>query len=352
MADEAQNGSGEFADEAPDQQDAGAWGRHEAAQTLADSEQTLSDTDQTAAESDQTAADEDQIASDHDQAASDRDYTLGGDSEVHRVTQALRARSTQRREQSAQDRVQAAAARDAAAHARDLASLARDRAAALRDRELAARDAITLGADSADKLLKRAAADRAAAAEGRARAAADREEAARDREQAARDRMQARADRDVLLSRLNAAETDALTGSRTRDAGLREVEIEMDRARRAAGVLAVAYVDIVGLKSVNDGDGHAAGDALLAQVVSAIREQLRSYDLVVRLGGDEFLCVLSGVTAENARARFAAVETALGTGEHASRIKVGFAALTPADSAADLIARADADLPASPNDRP
>jgi diguanylate cyclase (GGDEF)-like protein len=342
MADVPKNGSGDSANGASDQQDAGdsPWGRHEAEQTLVDTEQTLSDSDQTAAESDQTAADEDQIASDHDQAASDRAYTLGGDAEVHRVTQALRARSTQRREQSAQDRVQAAVARDAAAHARDLASLARDKAAALRDREHATRDAATMGDAPADKLLKRVAADRAAAAEGRARAAADREQAARDREQAGRDRAQARADRDVLLSHIKAAETDAGTGARTRDAGLHELELEIDRARRMTGVLVVAHVAVAGLKSLNERDGRAAGDELLSRVVAAIRARLRSYDAIVRLGGDEFLCVLSGVTADNARARFAAVETTLGTGENAARIDVGFAALRPDDSATDLIGRA------------
>jgi diguanylate cyclase (GGDEF)-like protein len=341
------NGSGDSANGASEDQlgagDSARRGSLETEQTLADTAQTLSDTDQTGSDSDQTSADEDQIASDHDQAASDRDYTHGGDPEVHRVTREIRARSTMRRDQSAQERVEAAAARDAVAHARDLAALARDRAAALRDRELAARDATTMGTESAEKLLRRVVADRAAAADSRARAAADREQAARDREQASRDRAQGRADRDVLLSHLTTAETDTLTGARNRSAGLHELEIEIGRARRMDGALAVAHVDIVALKTVSDAGGRAAGDALLQGVVNAVREQLRAYDLVVRLGGHEFLCALSGVTEANLRTRFAAVQTALAAGDEPCRIEAGFAALGPDDTAADLIERAGAD---------
>ena len=335
------------AEDQPDPVDTAKRRSEGTAQTAADTEQTLSDADQTGSDSDQTSADEDQIASDHDQAASDREYSRGGDAEVHRVARELRARSTLRREQSAQERVEAAAARDAVAHARDLAALARDRAAALRDRELAARDAVAMGSESAEALLKRVVADRAAAAESRARAAADREQAARDREQAGRDRAQGRADRDVLLSHLTSAETDGLTGARNRAAGLRGLDIEMERARRMDGVLVVSYIDLVGLKAVNDSRGHAAGDALLRRVVDAIRDQLRAYDLVVRLGGDEFLCVLSGVSEENVRTRFAAVQAALAAGDDPCRIKIGIAGLTPGDNVAELIERADADLPHS-----
>jgi diguanylate cyclase (GGDEF)-like protein len=321
----------------------------ESDQSLSDGEQTMSDTDQTVSETDQTSADQDQIASDHDQAASDRDYSHGvGSAEVHRFTRELRARSTLARERSASERVRAATARDAVAHARDLAADARDKAAALRDRDLALRDAETMGAAPAEEVLKRATADRAAAASSRARAAADREQAARDRQRAGRDRAQARADREALLGHVTAAETDGLTGARTRDAGLGELEIEIDRAQRMEAGLVVAYVDVVGLKIVNDSRGHGAGDAMLQRVVTAIRRQLRSYDLIVRIGGDEFLCALSGATQENARERFAAVQAALATGANPSEIKVGFATLSSGDQPADLIERADAELPITP----
>src|SRR5207237_418503 len=151
-------------------------------------------------------------------------------------------------------------------------------------------------AGSAEALLRRLVVDRAAAADSRARAAGDREQAARDREQAGRDRAQGRADRDVLLSHLTAAETDSLTGARNRGAGLHGLEIEIERARRIEGALVVAHVDAVELSTVNKARGRAAGDALLQRVVDAVREQLRPYDLVVRLSGHEFLYALSGVS--------------------------------------------------------
>jgi diguanylate cyclase (GGDEF)-like protein len=325
-------------------------------QTLADRDQTLAEADQTASDSDQTAADSDQAAADSDQAASDRDFVHGGVAGVHDLTRDLRDRSAEHRRQAANARVEGAAARDAVAHARDLAAESRDQAAALHDRELAARGAswtddgrAVTGAEivlRAAANRKRAAADRAVAAQGRARAAADRAQARRDREQAARDRVQAQADRDALLRQLAIAEIDALTGTRTRAPGLADLEREIDRARRTTGLLVVAYVDVVGLKAVNDTQGHSAGDALLQRAVRAIRGQLRSYDSIVRIGGDEFLCVMSGATIPDARQRFGAVQAALAADPDWCEIKVGFAALAPEDSAAELIRRADADLPA------
>jgi diguanylate cyclase (GGDEF)-like protein len=326
-------------------------------QTLADRDQTLADADQTASDSDQTAADSDQAAADSDQEASDRDLVHGGDAGVHHVTRDLRDRSAVQRRQAARARVEAAASRDAVAHARDLAAAARDAAAALHDHGLAARDAswtdagrAMTGAEivlRAAENRKRAAADRAAAAEGRARAAADRVQAQRDREQAALDRVQAQADRDALLQQLATAEIDALTGTRTRAPGLADLAREIDRARRTTGLLVVAYVDVVGLKAVNDTHGHSAGDALLQRAVRAIRGHLRSYDSIVRIGGDEFLCVMSGATIPDARQRFDAVQAALAADPDRCEIKVGFAALEPEDGPAELIRRADADLPAS-----
>ena len=271
--------------------------------------------------------------------AGDRALVRGGDHGAYDVRRDLRDRSAQQRHDSAERRVHAAAARDAVADARDARALARDDAAARGDRELAAREAALTG-DRAG-----AAADRAAAVDARARAAADREQAARDRRQAARDRSQAEADRDALMHQLALAETDPLTGARARAPGLTDLGHEIDRARRTSAALAVAYVDIVGLKVENDNHGHAAGDALLQRAVNAIRSHLRSYDMIVRIGGDEFLCVMSGATIEDARQRFGAVHIALAADLDPCEIKVGFAALMSHDSAADLIERADADLP-------
>jgi diguanylate cyclase (GGDEF)-like protein len=170
-------------------------------------------------------------------------------------------------------------------------------------------------------------------------------DAARDREQAIRERRQAQTDRDELLRQLAVAQTDGLTGTRARATGLEAVDQEVDRAHRTLAPLVIAYIDVVGLKAVNDTHGHAAGDALLQRAVHAIRAHLRSYDLIVRIGGDEFLCVMSGASIDEAHQRFNVIQAALAADPDGCEIKVGFAALAAEDSAAELIRRADADLP-------
>jgi diguanylate cyclase (GGDEF)-like protein len=273
---------------------------------------------------------------------------------VHDATRDLRDRSARQRRQTAQGRVAAAAARDAAARERDLVASERDRVATLHDLEFAARDATWASdgrAATDGEILSGAAwtdnpasAYRRAAAEARARAAADRAQAAADREQAARDRARAQKDREALLRQLAIAETDPLTGARTRGPGLADLDREVHRARRTTGQLVVAYIDVVGLKAVNDTYGHAAGDELLQHAVRVIRAQLRSYDLIMRIGGDEFLCALSGTTIEDASQRFDAVKAALAAEPDRRAIQVGFAMLTAEDDADALVQRADDDL--------
>jgi diguanylate cyclase (GGDEF)-like protein len=320
-------------------------------QKLADRDQSLADADQTGSNSDQAAAGREQAAADSDQAASDRDLAQGGDPEVHDSSRDARDHSAQQRQYSAQGRVDTADSRDHIAHARDLTASARDQAAARRDRELTTREGST-GKHSEIMLRaaedrRSAAADRAAAAEGRARAAADRAQAARDRELATLAARQARADRDRLVRQLAIAETDGLTGTRARATGLQHIASEIDRARRTMAPLVVAYIDVVGLKVVNDSLGHAAGDALLQRAVDGIRRHLRSYDLIVRIGGDEFLCVMSGASIHDAEHRFSVIQAALAADAEPCAIKVGFAELEAEDSAAELIRRADAQLPLS-----
>lgn len=64
----------------------------------------------------------------------------------------------------------------------------------------------------------------------------------------------------------------------------------------------------------------------------------------MRLGGDEFLCVMSSMTLADARQRFSQVAGALAASPDAGAIRVGFAALTDEDRADELIARADSEL--------
>jgi diguanylate cyclase (GGDEF)-like protein len=178
-----------------------------------------------------------------------------------------------------------------------------------------------------------------------------RDRAARDRERAKHDRVLARADRIIGESdRADAAregqnaETDELTGASRRGAGLQELRREIDRARRTGRTLVAAYVDVDGLKAVNDEHGHQAGDELLQDVVEGLRRDMRSYDLLVRLGGDEFLCVLSGIDTAEARRRFEHLDTELPAGPTTRSVTIGLAELRDGDGPAELIDRADQNL--------
>jgi len=325
-------------------------------QTIADSDQTSADSDQTSADSDQGSSDRDQAASDRDQAASDRDLEAGSDPDVHDDTREVREQTTRERDHTAQARLDAGELRDASARARDLAARARDQAAEARMLAMAQSDAAYEQDEQGDErrgtdaviraagARKRAARRRAQAAEFRELAALDRTAAAEDRDQAAQERLRALVDREALAHQVAIAETDPLTGARTRAAGLTDLDHEIDRCRRTTGRLVVTYLDVVGLKALNDTKGHSAGDALIRRITELIKQHLRPYDLMIRVGGDEFLVVTSNLALPEARKRFSAIAAAIADGPSSGGISTGFAELRPDESAAELIARADSDL--------
>ena len=156
------------------------------------------------------------------------------------------------------------------------------------------------------------------------------------------DRLRALVDQCARLA--SQVTVDELTGALRRGAGMAALQREIDRSRRLPGKgLVVVFIDVDGLKAVNDQAGHAAGDERLRATVAALRERLRSYDLVIRYGGDEFICVLTDSSAADA-ARTAAnlgahVETVTG-----GTISIGIAELAPGDSVDALVERADAAL--------
>jgi diguanylate cyclase (GGDEF)-like protein len=85
------------------------------------------------------------------------------------------------------------------------------------------------------------------------------------------------------------AATDALTGLGNRRLLEMRLREECDRSRRHGTPLAAALFDIDDFKSFNDREGHPAGDRLLAAVAHAIRDRVRSVDVVARYGGEEFV---------------------------------------------------------------
>jgi two-component system cell cycle response regulator len=129
-----------------------------------------------------------------------------------------------------------------------------------------------------------------------------------------------------------------------RGPGTVELEREIAEAKRIKQSLVLAFVDVDGLKAINDSHGHSAGDRVLLQVANSLKAALRSNDLIIRYGGDEFACVVSGLNTAEATERFAFVHQALASAADSVTVTVGIAELRPGDSTRDLFARADAGL--------
>jgi two-component system chemotaxis response regulator CheY len=85
------------------------------------------------------------------------------------------------------------------------------------------------------------------------------------------------------------AMTDSLTGCLNKRCFYQRAEAEMDRALRENKKIAFALIDLDNMKTINDSYGHIAGDEVLKYLVSVLTEHCRSYDLIGRFGGDEFM---------------------------------------------------------------
>jgi diguanylate cyclase (GGDEF)-like protein len=102
------------------------------------------------------------------------------------------------------------------------------------------------------------------------------------------------------LEHRDRAVLDPLTGLLNRaslDARVLEIE---EQAHLTGGAVSLILLDIDGFKQVNDNHGHKRGDAVLSDVAFQIRKSLRSFELVYRIGGEEFLVLLPGVDLSEA----------------------------------------------------
>ncbi|WP_024326351.1 GGDEF domain-containing protein [Thioalkalivibrio sp. AKL19] len=140
--------------------------------------------------------------------------------------------------------------------------------------------------------------------------------------------------------------TDPLTGVSNRRHLEEQLAREIARAERTRGPLNLAYLDVDHFKRFNDTHGHAAGDALLQEMVDAWRPILRPTDLLARFGGEEFVVALPHVDAQQSRLVLERLRAVM---PYSQTCSAGIASFRPGDTADSLLGRADQALYAAKN---
>lgn len=94
---------------------------------------------------------------------------------------------------------------------------------------------------------------------------------------------------------------DALTGLANRRSFYEIASMEIHKCRRFGTIFTIVYIDVDDFKRINDTYGHNTGDAVLRIIANTMRQNTRIVDLVARMGGDEFVILLSETDAEDAK---------------------------------------------------
>jgi diguanylate cyclase len=134
---------------------------------------------------------------------------------------------------------------------------------------------------------------------------------------------------DALALNRELATRDALTGLLNRRAMVELLAREHPRIERGQGPLVLALLDIDFFKRINDELGHGTGDEVLRRFASVIKEQLRAADALARWGGEEFLLLMPGTRADDARLVLDRLRGAIANGGFetiAAQLKVSFSA--------------------------
>jgi diguanylate cyclase len=144
------------------------------------------------------------------------------------------------------------------------------------------------------------------------------------------------------------AGTDGLTGLANRRQFLRSLGHESERARREGRQLSVAIVDVDHFKRINDQHGHDIGDQALVHLASHLRALVRPYDVLARIGGEEFALLLPDThlreavaVTERFRGTLAGSALLIDGRPSTLTVSVGVAQLGRHESVDDWLRRAD-----------
>jgi diguanylate cyclase (GGDEF)-like protein len=157
-----------------------------------------------------------------------------------------------------------------------------------------------------------------------------------------------------LISRIKAAlvreqqlaRKDPLTGAGNRRAFFETAQVEIDRTHRYKRPFTLVYFDIDNFKKLNDTFGHETGDRVLRILVNTVHTNIRSTDIFARIGGDEFVLLLSETGFEQAAPVIAKIETLIIARLNAARLPVTLSTgaitfLRPPTTVDDLLKKTD-----------
>jgi len=149
----------------------------------------------------------------------------------------------------------------------------------------------------------------------------------------------------------NMAATDKLTGLLNRQAFNLLIDKIFAESRRDSRPVSILLIDVDHFKSINDRFGHAGGDRILSQIASQLLKGLRTSDIAIRWGGEEFLVVLKGSAldsaqrvAEQLRLRIEQAPFMVGTQAVPVTISIGISQYNGVEPCEQVISRADASL--------
>jgi diguanylate cyclase (GGDEF)-like protein len=147
------------------------------------------------------------------------------------------------------------------------------------------------------------------------------------------------------------AHQDSLINMPNRRGFMRALERFIDRAKRYGENAAMLFVDLDGLKMINDSFGHKAGDGALIQVAELLAGGVRRSDVVARIGGDEFGILLAHADSQSAHETAARLEDLICGCEFTHdgdalplSVAIGVGMIDGDDEADEVMARADEEM--------